>query len=168
MFVCLGGLDLFALLRFCSVPLCHWWQRGCSHEGLGLLGPSSFWDRGRNTSSTCTPRFWMLVYAGGCWIQLGAGRRRVQARSRLCPAVQMAPVFPSTHPALDPAALPWGKSSAIEIQDTGALRGEPTCSWAHPELPSWLLGRPGQLHAVLPVPRARPGPGTAFGRGSEG
>lgn len=96
------------------------------------------------------------------WQEAGAG-------SELCPAVQMPPIFPSTRLALDPSALPWGKSSAIEIQDTGALRGGPTCSWAHPELPPTApWGGPGQLPAALPDPRARPGPGTASGSGSEG
>lgn len=118
-----------------AVPLV---AAGMLSQGPGTARPQQLLGSGQEHEQHLHTKVWdagvrrEVLDPARSWQEAGAG-------SELCPAVQMPPIFPSTRLALDPAALPWGKSSASEIQDTGALREEPTCSWAHPELPhgSW-------------------------------
>lgn len=140
---------------------------GMLSQGPGTARPQQLLGSGQEHEQHLHTKVWDAGVCRGVldparsWQEAGAG-------SELCPAVQMPPIFPSTRLALDPAALPWGKISASEIQDTGALRGSPPAAGPTQSSPMAPWGGPGQLPAALPDPRARPGPGTASGSGSEG
>lgn len=152
--VCLFGWVRFVcaveVLLGPAVPLV---AAGMLSQGPGTARPQQLLGSGQEHEQHLHTKVWdagvrrEVLDPARSWQEAGAG-------SELCPAVQMPPIFPSTRLALDPSALPWGKSSAIEIQDTGALRGGPTCSWAHPELPHGSLGGAGSAPCSAAGPQS--------------